>query len=283
MKTIKTLALIGGLGLLAGAALAQPSPRDNSAPQPPQDRSGAGRPDPEMRRKMLLEKYDANKDGRLDDTERAAIGRDVEEGKFGPPQGMNRRGPDGQGGPGFGGGPRAQGPGGFDGDRPPAARGQGGASAGGAPRGQGPGGFDGERPPRVGGQGGGNFDGPQPPRAPREGQQPFGQGGGREGGDAAHRAPMPDREGGPERGQFGPGPGGPGGQGRELGRNAIESHRREFIKKYDVDGDGKLNSAEREAIGRDIEEGKLPPPPLAPQPPREPREPRQPQPPRSGE
>src|ERR1041384_3418736 len=94
MKTTNTLALIGALGLLTGAALlAQPAPGDDADRR--HDGPGAGRPDPEMRRKMLLEKYDANHDGKLDDTERAAIGKDIEDGKFGPPPGMSRRSPEG--------------------------------------------------------------------------------------------------------------------------------------------------------------------------------------------
>ena len=61
-----------------------------------------------------------------------------------------------------------------------------------------------------------------------------------------------------------------------MRRQELEVRRREFIKKYDADGDGKLSSSEREAIGRDIEEGKLPPPPLAPaHPPGKPQQPRQ--------
>jgi hypothetical protein len=85
---------------------------------------------------------------------------------------------------------------------------------------------------------------------------------------------MMDREGGPERGQFGAGPRGPESRNAELGRKAVEMHRLELIKKYDANGNGKLDPAEREAIGRDIEEGKLPPPLLPPQPPRVPGEPR---------
>lgn len=41
----------------------------------------------------LLQKYDANQDGKLDDTERAAIRKDIEEGKLQPPPGMVPRGP----------------------------------------------------------------------------------------------------------------------------------------------------------------------------------------------
>ena len=250
MKTNNTLTLIGTLGMLAGAALAQPAPSDNSSQLPPQNRFGGGRPDPEMRRKMLTEKYDANKDGTLDDSELATIGKDVVEGKFGPPPGQGRRGPEGQSGPGFGDGPRGQGSGEFDGERPPGLRGQGQPGFGG-------------RPPSGAGDGG----------APGLGQR-----GGREGGLPPRRSQMMDRDGGPEGGQFGVGPRGPAGPNAEFGRKGMEMRRREFIKKYDANGDGKLDSTEREAIGRDIEEGRLPPPPLAPpQPPGGPGEPRKPE------
>ena len=111
MKTIRKIALVGTLGMLAAsAAIAQPA--DNDRPPRRQGQGGPGsfRPDPEMRKQALLGKYDANKDGKLDDTERAAIGKDVEEGTFDPrllgprPDGPRfGRGPGGpQGGPGFG-------------------------------------------------------------------------------------------------------------------------------------------------------------------------------------
>lgn len=130
MKMNKTLALLSALGVLAGStAFAQPAPgNDATPPQPPQqpERSqGWNRPNPEARHQALLDKYDANKDGKLDESELAAIGRDVEQGKIeprligrpagagfgpgprarrGPGFGPNRR----QGGPGFGPGPLAQ-------------------------------------------------------------------------------------------------------------------------------------------------------------------------------
>jgi len=63
---------------------------------------------------------------------------------------------------------------------------------------------------------------------------------------------------------FGHGPRDFAGPDSEEGRKMLEAHRREFIKKYDVNNDGKLDSAEREAIGKDIEDGKLPPPPPPP-------------------
>jgi hypothetical protein len=66
---------------------------------------------------------------------------------------------------------------------------------------------------------------------------------------------------GPDRPPFGPDPRGFGRPDSEEGRKALEEHRREFLKNYDANSDGKLDSAEREAIGKDIEDGKLPPPP----------------------
>ena len=82
-----------------------------------------------------------------------------------------------------------------------------------------------------------------------------------------------DREGGPNRDQVAPGPGGPGGANREFARKSMEARRRELIKRYDADGDGKLSGSEREALGRDIEEGKVPLPLPPPQPGRGPQQP----------
>jgi hypothetical protein len=166
---------------------------------------------------VLLEKYDANKDGKLDDTELTALGKDVFEGKL-PPPGRGPVGPGERGGPGFG----SQWRGGPDGP-------------GFCPRGEGERDF-GPRGPRMGA-------GP----GPRHGQM---MDRGDLGGDGAPNRPL-----------FGPGPRGFGRPDSEEGRKALEEHRREFLKNYDANSDGKLDSAEREAIGKDIEDGKLPPPP----------------------
>src|SRR3954470_12427078 len=108
MKNKTKLALLGALGLLTGAAaFAQTPPDDNSPQRPPH--MGPPRMDPEARKKALLDKYDANKDGTLDNTELAAIGKDVVDGKLEPRLAGGRPGgPGGPGGPGFGGprGPR---------------------------------------------------------------------------------------------------------------------------------------------------------------------------------
>ncbi len=56
---------------------------------------GRGTPELEEFHKELLEKYDANKDGILDDTERATIREDIQAGKLQPPTR-----PGGPGGPG---------------------------------------------------------------------------------------------------------------------------------------------------------------------------------------
>jgi Ca2+-binding EF-hand superfamily protein len=47
--------------------------------------------------KDLLDKYDLNKDGKLDESERAALHKDIEDGKISPPN--HGRGPGGPGGP----------------------------------------------------------------------------------------------------------------------------------------------------------------------------------------
>lgn len=98
MKTAKTLTLIGALSLgLAGAAWAQ-----ETDPPPPPGGPPSGGPGFRGPPKEILEKYDLNKDGKLDQTERAALRQDVEDGKIAPPP--FARGPRGPRGPqGFGG------------------------------------------------------------------------------------------------------------------------------------------------------------------------------------
>jgi hypothetical protein len=205
MKTRTALTLVSALAVLAGApALAQPAPGDAPPPGAP-----PGPPNPELHRQRLLEKYDANKDGKLDDAEFAALGRDVFEGKLPPAGGRGPRGA------GFG----------PPGPRPPEA----GPGRPGEPPGPPPG------PPHgLGPQGR-----PEPP--------PFGPG----------RGPGPHGFGPPGRGFGGP-------PDPDTARQRIEEHRKEFLKRYDKNNDGKLDASEREAIGRDIEEGKLLPPPPAP-------------------
>jgi hypothetical protein len=119
MKIKTSLALFSALGLLTTAAVAQPGPdQDSPAGGPPrQNRDRPQRPmrfDPEARKQALLDKYDTNKNGKLDDSEYIAIGKDVENGSLppwmaGPPQGGprfgNGRGPGGPNGPGGPGGP----------------------------------------------------------------------------------------------------------------------------------------------------------------------------------
>ncbi len=219
MKTPFKLAMIGALGVMTSVTtFAQPATGDDSSPSvAPRGRPDFNRPDPEAHRKVLLDKYDANKDGKLDDTELTALGKDVFEGKLPPPgRGMGR--PDMRGGDGFG-------------------------------------------PPGRGGQG----YGPRKPAGPpEEGSPAFGPPGERRGGPSGPpRRPTMDREAGPGQ-PLGPGPRGFG-PSSEEGRKMAEAHRRDIIKKYDANNDGKLDSSEREAIGKDIEEGKLPPPPLPPQ------------------
>ncbi len=59
-------------------------------PGPVAAQPAAGKPNPEWRK--ILEKYDADKDGRLSDEEREAIRKDVREGRLELPQGMRRPG-----------------------------------------------------------------------------------------------------------------------------------------------------------------------------------------------
>jgi len=57
----------------------------------------------------LLDKYDVNKDGKLDETERAALDQDMRDGKLPPPPGAGQRGRRGPGqGPGMGQPPTAK-------------------------------------------------------------------------------------------------------------------------------------------------------------------------------
>jgi hypothetical protein len=106
MKRTTILALLGALGMLTSASTFAQSANDTQPP-PHDGSAGPHRPDPEARRKMLLAKYDANKDGQFDESEYAAIGKDVVDGKLGPGPGGRPGGPDGQGfrGP-RGGGPQ---------------------------------------------------------------------------------------------------------------------------------------------------------------------------------
>jgi len=101
-------------------------------------------PNPEALHKMLLDRYDANKNGKLDDDEYIQIGKDVESGKLhlGPPPGARMGGQAmggfrGPGGPGMGGpgAPGMDGPGMGGPGRPPGPGGPGMAGPGGPPPG----------------------------------------------------------------------------------------------------------------------------------------------------
>jgi len=226
MKTPIKLALIGALGVLTStASLAQPNTGDDtSSSSPPRIRRGFEGPGPEAHRKALLEKYDANNDGQLEHKELTNLGRDVYEGKLPPPD--HRADFQGErGGPGFG----SQRRGGPDGPGFAPAEGRG-------PRGDG--------------------DLNRGPRRDRMGDEPRPRPGG-----ATDRGNF-GGDGGPERPPFGLGPRGFGRPDSAEGKQMAEQLRQELIKQYDVNGDGKLDSSEREAIGKDIEDGKLLPPPL---------------------
>lgn len=171
MKTITKLTLMGAVGLvLASAAVYAQSASEDPPPVQPPGRLPPGRPGVGPLLKGLLQKYDANKDGQLDKTEMAALVKDIDDGKIGPPPPRAGRG--GPGSPGGRGGPRGPG---------------------------GPGWLD-----RPGGPGG---------------------------------------------------PSGPGGPG-------FGHPPKEILDKYDQNKDGKLDEEERAAMRKDIEEGKLEPPPF---------------------
>ena len=111
MKRTTTLSLIAAIAIaLAGlVAYAQSDP----AGQPPAQGIGAprhGPPNPGQMIKNLLDKYDVNKDGILDQSEMAALRKDIDDGKIGPPGPGDRgpRGPGAPGGQGFGPPPTAK-------------------------------------------------------------------------------------------------------------------------------------------------------------------------------
>jgi hypothetical protein len=88
MKTIQLLCVAAGIAAtLSTAALAEDAPNGPSGPRGPR---GAGPrrqgPPPE-----LVAKYDVNHDGKLDETERAALHADIQSGKITPPEGRGPR------------------------------------------------------------------------------------------------------------------------------------------------------------------------------------------------
>lgn len=97
-KSIK-LALLAAFGLAVTSlpALAQSEAADQAPVQPP---GGPPHGPPRLEQLLthLLEKYDVNKDGVLDQTELAALRQDIADGKIGPPPGgLGMRGPGGPG------------------------------------------------------------------------------------------------------------------------------------------------------------------------------------------
>jgi Ca2+-binding EF-hand superfamily protein len=105
MKNSAKFALVAALGLTLAAVTvnAQTDAADASAgPRPGGPPPGAPRLGLVL--KDLLEKYDINKDGQLDQTELAALRKDIDDGKIGPPAGGPPGGPAGRRGPGGPGG-----------------------------------------------------------------------------------------------------------------------------------------------------------------------------------
>jgi Ca2+-binding EF-hand superfamily protein len=97
MKTNIKLALltafvIGLAGVSARAQSDEPSDPGNLPPGPPHVRFGQVLSD-------VIQKYDANHDGQLDQSEMAALQKDIADGKIQPPGPPRQRGPRGAGGP----------------------------------------------------------------------------------------------------------------------------------------------------------------------------------------
>jgi hypothetical protein len=152
------------------------------------------RPNQERFHQMLLDRYDTNKSGKLDDAEYIQIGKDVESGKLRlpPPPGFGRRGPGAPGqGPGAPGmrGPFAGGPGFAEGGQfgpPVGGPPMGGPQAGGPPMGG----------PRMGGMPGGGQFGPPTGGPGAGGPQNWGPpGGGPRPGTPPADAPQGDPQG----------------------------------------------------------------------------------------
>jgi hypothetical protein len=107
LLTVATLALAGTVSVRAQSDATAPNTPPADAPERPAHRGGPRPPlPPEIR-----EKYDVNKDGKLDETERAALKADIDSGKVTlPKRGPGGPGgPDGKGGKGHKGGPGAAG------------------------------------------------------------------------------------------------------------------------------------------------------------------------------
>ena len=90
MKKAHKLALLAAIGLTAGGLITYAQSEASDPPGGPQ-----GRPGPGALLLSLLDKYDANHDGQLDQTELAKLRSDIQDGKIQPP----RRGGGGPSGP----------------------------------------------------------------------------------------------------------------------------------------------------------------------------------------
>ena len=97
MKKAHKLALLAAIGLTAGG-LTTYAQSDSTDPSGPPPGGPQGRPGPGTLLLGLIDKYDANHDGQLDQAELATLRSDIQAGKIQPPR---------QGGPGgVPGGPR---------------------------------------------------------------------------------------------------------------------------------------------------------------------------------
>jgi Ca2+-binding EF-hand superfamily protein len=88
MKMITKLGLLGALGL-AFAGFSGYAQTEAPAPEPGGPVPGMPHRPPPLGEVLnqIIERYDANHDGQLDATELAALRKDIEDGKIGPPPG----------------------------------------------------------------------------------------------------------------------------------------------------------------------------------------------------
>src|SRR5215469_11950828 len=85
MKTAHKLALLAAIALTAGGLITY-AQSESSDPSAPPSGGPQGRPGPGTLLLSLLDKYDANHDGVLDQTELANLRSDIQAGKIVPPR-----------------------------------------------------------------------------------------------------------------------------------------------------------------------------------------------------
>ncbi len=104
MKNIPRITALAAMAVLLNLGLQAEQPAGRRGPGGPGGQHRMG-PPPE-----LVAQYDADGDGKLDETERAALHADIESGKIARPEGRGPGGPGRRGGPGGPGGQHRMGP-----------------------------------------------------------------------------------------------------------------------------------------------------------------------------